>query len=162
MRQSPAPTAPIAKPIASAAAAAQAIHRVPEHERGGGDAELIDRSRNTSPFSATAEVGANDRGDRGRGEKPGRAQCLRCEECPRDLSRDVHNLWKYSHWAVQTAVYVFNAQAHKRKSGRRASMRSDRHPNGSGQAAKAKEADVFASAPSCPQCISLRLRVPAG
>ena len=70
---------------------AQRIHGVPERERGTRDAHLVNRTRHTGPFSAAAEIGADDRGDGGRRQKPGRAQRLRGEERPGDLFRDVHN-----------------------------------------------------------------------
>ena len=75
------------------ATASQAIHPVPEHERSAGDTEVEDRTRNARPLSAAAEIGTDNGGDRGRGEKPGRAQRLRNEQRPGDFSRDVHD-WR--------------------------------------------------------------------
>ncbi len=73
------------------AAAAEAIHPVPEHKRSAGDTEVEDGSWNARPLGTAAQIGPNDRRNRGRCQKPGRAQRLRDKQRPGDLSRDVHD-----------------------------------------------------------------------
>ena len=110
-----APTTPIAKPVPSAPRRPKRSIPYPSTNDAAATPRLKTEPGTPAHSSAAAEIGTDNGGDRGRGEKAGRAQGLRDEQRPRDFSRDVHDVENISTRTL-TALSMFQRRDAKTQS----------------------------------------------